>query len=105
MKKGVHMQVEEKDTKRNYWQYPGNYPRSGNHAPDSGSPRNPVMPASGGRCRLSTPSAAILAPSCGSGSPQPTTHAHPILRVNRPPSPRCVGTLPSFRSCMKNPVF
>src|SRR5438093_5318857 len=44
------------------------------------------------------------APSCGSGSPQPTTHAHRILTVNRPPLPTCVGTLPSFRSCMRNLV-
>jgi len=50
------------------------------------------------------PRPAIPAPSCGSGSPQPTTHAHRILTVNRPPLPTCVGTLPSFRSCMRNLV-
>src|SRR6059036_2306483 len=51
------------------------------------------------------PRFAIAAPSGGSGSPQRTTHTHRILTANRPPSPTCVGTLPSFPSQINNPVF
>ena len=76
-------------------------------------PAMPLADAHSGRHRGSRrspkdsrlPRFAIAAPSGGSGSPQRTTHTHRILTANRPPSPTCVGTLPSFPSRIKNPVF